>query len=151
MTLMELILVMALLVVLLAITIPALSEFFRGRRLKEEARRLLALTRFARSEAVSRATPMELWIDPELRTYGLRPRLNTGNDGREALEFQEGNGLQFELDHKLLDSRGLAVIHFLPDGTIEEESLTAVGIRGASEKDRIMIERSAVGIGYSIQ
>jgi prepilin-type N-terminal cleavage/methylation domain-containing protein len=152
MTLIELILVMALLTVLLSITMPALSSFFRGRQAREEARRLLALTRFARGEAISRATPMELWINPEDQVYGLRPLWNTGDDGRSPVEFQVAENLQLEIDRKQLDTQGLAVIKFLPDGTIDEESLDAVGIRTDNEdEDEIQIERSDLGIGYSIR
>jgi Tfp pilus assembly protein FimT len=150
MTLIELILVMTILTTLMAIAMPALSGFFRGRRLREEGRRLLALTRYAREEAVSRATPMELWLDPEEESYGLRPRLDTGNGGPASLEFQAAEGLELDLDRKMLDERGVAVIHFLPDGTIDEGSLDAIGIRSDKEGE-IMIERSDVGVGYSIQ
>src|SRR5689334_15919462 len=44
-TLIELILVMAILTVAVSITAPALSNFFHGRTLDSEARRMLALTR----------------------------------------------------------------------------------------------------------
>src|SRR5437773_775638 len=44
-TLVELILVMALLGIVLAVSAPSLSNFFHGRTLDSEARRLMALTR----------------------------------------------------------------------------------------------------------
>src|SRR2546426_11590252 len=44
-TLIELILVMTVLTIAVSITAPALANFFRGRSLDSEARRLLALTR----------------------------------------------------------------------------------------------------------
>src|SRR5688572_7854706 len=45
-TLVELILVMAMLVIIIAVSAPSLSKFFRGRVLDSEARRLLSLTRY---------------------------------------------------------------------------------------------------------
>src|SRR6185295_17984721 len=52
-TLIELILVMAILTIAVSITAPALSNFFHGRTLDSEARRMLALTRQGQSRAVS--------------------------------------------------------------------------------------------------
>lgn len=74
MTLIELILVMALLSVVLAYSTPALSNFFKGRRALEEARRMLSLTRLAHSEAISRSEPMEVWFNLEHKLYGMRPQ-----------------------------------------------------------------------------
>src|SRR5262249_35221447 len=62
-TLIELILVMTLLAIVLAIASPALSRFFKGRGLDNEARRFLALTRHAQSRAVGEGVPMVLWFD----------------------------------------------------------------------------------------
>ena len=70
-TLIELILVMTLLAIVLAVSSPALSKFFKGRGLDNESRRFLALTRHAQSRAVSEGVPMVLWFDPEARTYGV--------------------------------------------------------------------------------
>ncbi|MCX6930914.1 MAG: prepilin-type N-terminal cleavage/methylation domain-containing protein, partial [Verrucomicrobia bacterium] len=61
-TLIELILVMALLTIVISLTAPSLSKFFRGRTLDSEARRLLALTRSGQSRAVSEGMPMDLWV-----------------------------------------------------------------------------------------
>ena len=36
---------------------------------------------------MARATPMEVWIDPALRWYGLRPRLEADQD-RPPLQYQ---------------------------------------------------------------
>jgi prepilin-type N-terminal cleavage/methylation domain-containing protein len=52
-TLIELILVLALLVIITSLAAPAMSNFIRGRALDSEARRLLALMHAAQSRAVS--------------------------------------------------------------------------------------------------
>src|SRR5207249_1124035 len=70
-TLIELILVMALLAVVLAISAPSLSRFFRSRSLDSEARRFMALTRAAQSRAVSEGVPMVLWLATKEHAYGL--------------------------------------------------------------------------------
>jgi prepilin-type N-terminal cleavage/methylation domain-containing protein len=71
-TLIELMLVMALLVIAMGIVYPALSGFFRGRHIEGEARRLVGLTRFAQSQAISTGIPMQLWIDLQTMSYGLQ-------------------------------------------------------------------------------
>src|SRR5262249_19567201 len=70
-TLIELILVMALLAIVLGISAPSLSRFFRGRSLESEAQRFLALTRHAQSRAVSEGVPMVVWLWPKQRSYGM--------------------------------------------------------------------------------
>lgn len=70
-TLIELILVMAILAAVMAVSAPSLGRFFRGRNLDSEAYRLLALTRYAQERAVTEGIPMILWFDIPARRYGL--------------------------------------------------------------------------------
>jgi type II secretion system protein H len=70
-TLIELVVVMLLLTTLIAIIAPRLTGFFRGRRLDADARRLWALTRYAREEAITRAIPVRVWFSPEEHRYGV--------------------------------------------------------------------------------
>ncbi len=78
-TLIELILVLALLVVITSIAAPAMSRFIRGRALDSEARRLAALMHAAQSRAVSEGAPMMLWVDEKTGGYGAR----SGNERAE--------------------------------------------------------------------
>src|SRR3954451_20071745 len=71
-TLVELILVMALLAIVMAVSAPALSNFFRGRTLDSEARCLMSLTRYGQSRAVSEGIPMLLIIDTRRGAYRLQ-------------------------------------------------------------------------------
>src|SRR5215471_2243590 len=70
-TLIELILVMAIVVVAISITAPKLANFFRGRTLDSEARRLLALTHSGQSRAVSEGIPTRLQFDISNHSYRL--------------------------------------------------------------------------------
>jgi len=76
-TLIELILVLALLVIITSIAVPAVSRFVRGRALDSEARRLFALTHAAQSRAVSEGVPMLLWVDEKNGAYGLAAEMST--------------------------------------------------------------------------
>src|SRR5256885_1782577 len=69
-TLVELILVMALLVVAVSFITPHLSDFFRGRALDSEGRQLMALVHDGQSRAVSGGVPMILWFDAAAKKYG---------------------------------------------------------------------------------
>ena len=104
-TLIELILVMALLVIAISVAAPSLSRFFHGRDLDSEARRFLALTRYGQSRAVSEGVPMVLWIDVQKRTYGLRADVTyTRNDNynRNNNSAQtDSKAVQFTMDEKL--------------------------------------------------
>jgi len=149
-TLLELIVVMAMLAAVMAISTPALSRFVKGRTLEEEARRFLALTRYARSEAISRSVLMELWIDPEHGLYGLSPQSRYDLENRKPIEFSLADGLSFEVDRKVLDERGEAKILFWPDGSIDVESLVELRIR-RDEWEMIEIAQAAFGMGYFVR
>jgi len=79
-TLIELILVLALLVIITSLAAPAMSNFIRGRALDSEARRLMALIHAGQSRAVSEGMPMVLWVDEKQGAYGLQAE-TTGQNG----------------------------------------------------------------------
>ena len=156
-TLIELILVMTILAVAVSFTAPALANFFRGRTLDYEARRLLALTRHGQSRAVSEGLPMELWFDTSKSAYGLEAEpsyeavdskaLNFALDSQMQIEFANGNnGAHFGNlglassssaagSAQLGNHPNLPKIRFLPDGSIADgspESLHVIGRDGMS-------------------
>ncbi|MEI6392200.1 MAG: prepilin-type N-terminal cleavage/methylation domain-containing protein [Verrucomicrobiota bacterium] len=144
-TLIELILVMALLTIVISLTAPKLSRFFHGRTLDSEARRLLALTRSGQSRAVSEGVPMDLWVDAGQGTFGLEAEPSYETSDPKAVDFTLDSGLQLEVVNKTVVApantmnRGrqasiastprvnlvhasLPTIRFLPDGSISESS-----------------------------
>jgi prepilin-type N-terminal cleavage/methylation domain-containing protein len=147
-TLIELILVMALLTIVISLTAPKLSRFFHGRTLDSEARRLLALTRSGQSRAVSEGLPMDLWVDAEQGTFGLEAEPSYETSDPKAVEFSLDSGLELEVVNKpvaapantvssmntgrqastasvlrvKLVHANLPTIRFLPDGSIGEAS-----------------------------
>jgi len=150
-TLIELIVVMAVLATVMAISAPVLSRFFHGRMLHEEARRMLALTRYARSEAVSRSVLMELWIDPVNGQYGVSPQAGYEfEDNRMPVEFLMAAGLSLEVDTEFIDEQGEAKILFWPDGSIDKESPKSVLIFEDDEDAVIEIAQTDYGLGYVI-
>jgi len=146
-TLLELICVMTVLATVLSFSAPMLSRFFRGRTLNEETRRFLALTRYARSEAISRSMTMQLWIEPENGRYGLEPQ--SKYDQYSNLEYQLSDSLNFDPLSEEPDDEGRLFILFMPDGSIDEESLDRIAIR-ESKQDEIVVERSDSGLEYVV-
>jgi Tfp pilus assembly protein FimT len=71
MTLLELILVMLILSTVLAMAAPSLRGFFTSRRIDDAAVQILALTQFARSQAISEGATYRLNFDTRDRTYWL--------------------------------------------------------------------------------
>src|SRR2546425_6808201 len=93
-TLIELILVMALLGIVIGVSAPALSNFFRGRNLDNEGRRFVALTRYAQSRAVSEGVPMIVWINMRQGIYGLEQEPGYSLADTNARSFTLGKDLQ---------------------------------------------------------
>jgi prepilin-type N-terminal cleavage/methylation domain-containing protein len=139
-TLIEMILVLALLVIAVSFVTPKLSGFFRGRTLKSEARQIIALMHEGQSRAVSGGVPMVLWFDPKEQKYGLEEEPGYNDKDPDAVEFKLNDNLQIEIPdndasataptdmNKDAARAGLPQINFLPDGTIAETSPQTVKI-----------------------
>ena len=164
-TLVELILVMALLGVVLAVGAPALGRFFQGRTLDSEARRFLALTRYAQSRAVSEGVPMVLWIDPEQQTYGLQAETSYTDTDSRAVEFACGEGIVIEPEfvsaagsdfdrtywrQTAVIARNRPALRFTPEGFIAPTSPKRVVIR-EENIGTVWIGQSQTRLHYEIQ
>ena len=159
-TLIELILVMAVLSVVISLGAPTLARFFRGRALDEEGQRLLAVTRYGQSRAVSEAVPIILWMKAADGTYGLRVQEGyTGTGGGSGSPSGTGKDVKFQLADRLhfaLSRVGRiqnqeATIRFAPNGAIDEDSsLQRVEIR-QDDGDSIAIVESDNKMNYVIE
>src|SRR5262245_1918099 len=161
-TLIEVVLVMALLTVVLAIAFPSLRSFFRGRNLDSEARRFLALTRYAQSRAVSEGVPMVLWIDAKQRAYGLQAQAGYLDEDDKAVEFELDETLEFKVTTPLVRptsmqrnetasiAGNLPAIRYSPDGFIGPTSPDEVIIRQGDE-DAVVFAPNANRLNYEIQ
>jgi type II secretion system protein H len=156
-TLIELILVMALLAIVIGVCAPSLSTFFRGRSLESEARRFLSLTHYAQSRAASEGVPVILWVDEKAGSYGLQ--IDAGYvDGTDpkAIAYNIGEDLRFEvlrnnsLLQKPITTMNLPVLRFLPDGSISEQSVPGVILNHANN-ERLWIVQTRTGLTYEIR
>jgi Tfp pilus assembly protein FimT len=170
--LIELILVMVILVIAVAMVVPRMGDFFRGRALSAEARRFMTLTRYAQTRAVAEGLPMILWIDRVNRSYGLEAQPGyLENDDQKAVEYSLGADLQIEAGESRSifgatqqnSMKGLApnlpVIRFTPDGFIGEMSPETVMISDRSDevliiaptRMRLRYEIKTNGYDYALQ
>jgi type II secretion system protein H len=149
-TLIELILVLALLAIVTSLAAPSLSSFFRGRALNAEARQLLSLVHAGQSRAISDGFPTLLWIDSEGHAYGLQEEFISQAVAAEpadprAEEFVFDDNLQIEALNASpvpVNNRSMPAIRFLPDGTVDENSPRAVRLTAQSGETLWLIQSS---------
>jgi len=147
------VLVMALLVAAVSVSAPMLSSFFRGRTLDSEARRLLSLTHAGQSRAISEGRPMLLWVDVSEQAYGLEQETAAQTSDPKAESFSTAEYLRLDAVNGppvAVGNRRLPAIRFLPDGSIDESSPSALRIVGADGSTLWLVE-AANHLGYEIQ
>lgn len=164
-TLIELILVLALLAIVLAVSSPSLSRFFKGRGLESEAQRFLALTRAAQSRAVSEGVPMVVWLDTKQRNYGLNADKSYVEEDPNALEFAMDPTLETDarfsaeasfanriaaFKNEKLDASGLYLLRFNPDGFVSLSSPEAVIFRQGKDAE-LWVAQSRNRLNYELQ
>jgi type II secretion system protein H len=139
-TLIELVLVMAILIVVLSVSGASLTKFFKGRSLDAEAKRFVALTRFAQNRAISEGLPVVVWIDEREKKYGsqIAPGF-VALDGKTN-EFELGRDLEINVTFvagNAQPQRGREVLlRFRPDGFFDESNPEIVTIREATEETK---------------
>ena len=117
-TLLELILVLALIATMLAIATPSLRRFYLTNRTEDAARHLLTVCAQARTRAIAEARTYRLNIDSANRTYWLTVQ-NAGTYQRLGSEFgrtftiDPGVDVSWNRPDAMTDQ---ATITFLPDG-----------------------------------
>ncbi len=178
-TLVELMLVMTLLIIVISVAAPTLANFFRGRTLDSEARRLLALTRHGQNRAVGEGFPMVLWLDAKARTYGLEAEPGYQDQDSRAVEFKLDKDLQMEVVNLDLSQavptnpsplstvnplnattgsagpragnrRNVPQSRFLPDGSIDDFSPQVVCLTGP-DGAALCLAQSRNRLYYEIQ
>jgi type II secretion system protein H len=152
-TLIELILVLALLVIITSIAVPAMSRFVRGRALGAEARRLSALMHLAQSRAVSEGMPMMLWVDEKADRYGFEAETSGQSGDPKAEELTVDATLQIAVLNVgtgvQTTFKNLPAIRFLADGTVDENSPQTLKLTDSDGFSRWLAE-TRLRTGYEI-
>jgi Tfp pilus assembly protein FimT len=169
-TLIELVLVMALLIVIVSLISPTMSKFFGARSVDSEVKKFVALTHYGQSRAVSEGVPTMLWIDARQGTYGLEQMPGYGDTDPKAVENKLADGVRIGVSQstvkpllansqtgriasgQVAQTRArLPAIYFLPDGTIAgTTSVSGVSLQN-SNNPPVWIVPSGNGLTYEIQ
>jgi type II secretion system protein H len=148
-TLVELILVMALLAVVAAFSAPSLARSLRQRNLDGEAARLIALTEYGRDEAMSQGVPMSVWVDPKAQRMGVEPKVGFDGDETRAREFELNTDIHFELDRTATQNGVVQVMEFSPDGSPSASSIDSVRLVDRFQS-LITVARTSDGWAYEV-
>jgi type II secretion system protein H len=152
-TLIELILVLALLVIITSIAAPTMSKFIRGRALDTEARRMMALMHLGQSRAVSEGLPMMLWLDAPSGAYGLQAETSGTAGDSKAEDLTVDSTLLLTVVNTGVSAptmfNNFPAIKFLADGTIDENSPSALQLVDADGFGRVFTENKA-RTGYEV-
>lgn len=135
-TMLELIAVMLVLAAIMAAVAPRLAGFFGGQRLDDEARRLWALTRYARSQAITRAVPVRVWLAPGIQQYGLEvvPGFGETMDPR-SYTLPDGLQLAQQPPPTTTSAQDTLTLTWWPDGTLSDDSPSALLLRDRRHPD----------------
>lgn len=154
---------MALIAIAAALSAPRMASFFRGRALDQEARRLLALTRYAQSRAANEGVPVLLWVDRASASYGLeiQPGFGTGDDPR-AVTYELDRDITLETaastQPEPYEDEGVASpggppregLLFLPDGLLDLTSLSKIVLR-QGEEGAVALMPTSNGLGFELR
>lgn len=153
-TLIELVLVMAVLVTMLAIVAPVISRSMRGRNLEQQGARLQALTEYCRDEAANLGVPMTVWVDPESRRFGADVKAGYTADAAHRKEYALPADLNFDpvqgAQAAKTSGHGFDVAEFAPDGTLDPVSAPSVRIANRTNGTAISVTQTPDGYGYQI-
>ncbi|MCD8534017.1 MAG: prepilin-type N-terminal cleavage/methylation domain-containing protein [Verrucomicrobia bacterium] len=151
-TLLELITVMVLLAAVIAISMPSLRNFFKSRNLVEESRRMLALTEFARREAVSTGIPIQMRMDLDRRLLSIQREDGYTNNFRAMPgPFMWDENLNLDFDQSIPIYGNVYIVTFLPDGTMAPEAPQSWRIWHDSDEERAFTIAKLPGqIQYSL-
>ena len=152
-TLIELVLVMAILIVVLSMSGASLTSFFKGRALEAEGKRFLALTRYAQNRAISEGLPMAVWINEEEKKYGLEIATGYVDLDEKATEFSLGRDLEIDVtwvtSAAIRQSRDEVLLRFRPDGFFDETNPELIVIKEA-KGESVVITPSRNRLYYEI-
>jgi general secretion pathway protein H len=107
-SLLEMLLVIALLAAISVVAAAALTGGFAGVQLRSEAKQLAAQLRYSRTQAIATGRPQRFTIDPEQHTW-------TAPNNRRG-EIPEKLGVRFIGAREVQPRRGEGAIVFFPDG-----------------------------------
>jgi hypothetical protein len=164
---------MAILTMMVSVSAPTLSHFFRGRTLDSEARRMLALLHTGQTRAVSEGVPMDFWVDAAQGRFGLEAERSYEPEDPKAVDLPIDSGLQIEVGSATnrpaatpmwpgqtistinvakvaLAHPTLPTIRFLPDGSISDSSPMVLCLKNG-EGASLLLAQAPSRLTYEIR
>jgi Tfp pilus assembly protein FimT len=145
-------LVLLLIAVAVAMVVPRMSGFVRGRALDSEARRMMALTHAGQARAVAEGMPIVLWVDEKQGSLGLEEETTPKGGDPKAETVDTSEGVQISVVYKgsaaVTKFKNLPAIRFLPDGTIDENSPQTIEL--AQDNNGLWLTELQNHTGYEI-
>ncbi len=146
-TLIEILIVVVLLAVIAAVSLPHFSVSLARLQLRNTAYKLAYLMRYAQSAAITRGIEMRLSFDSQFQTYGIEQSFPDDSWEENGGQFQalEGPwGRRDEVPDDMQLTAGKESVVFYPDGQIEKFQanicretdcflITTEGVRGLVE------------------
>ena len=122
-TLIEIVLVLVLLTVLAAVSLPNFSGSFRNIILQTSANQIASLMRYAQGRAVTRRQTVQFVLARDMRTYRLRQRdedenLDVNTDAAVYTDIPGRWGRSFQLPAEIELEATQQTFDFYPDGRI---------------------------------
>ena len=152
-TLIELLLILAMLVIITSLAAPAVANFIRGRALDSEGRRLFALMHAAQSRAVSEGLPMILWVNEKQNAYGVQAETPGKNGDPDAETLPLDSTLTIAVQNGSVMTpttfNNLPAIRFQPDGTVDINSPQVLQLTDSAGFSRWLVE-SESRTGYEV-
>src|SRR5688572_7785410 len=119
-TLVELILVMAIMATVMAVAAPMLSRSLRERHLGQEALGLMAMTEAARQAAITDGVPMLFWNDAASVSYGMEPKAGFTAEASATRSFELPEDIWVDsVGQAMGTSTTETTVEFAPDGVPE--------------------------------
>ncbi len=124
-TLIEIILVMAILVVIAGLTLPSFRSTYNILQLKEESQDMAFLMRYAQSRSITKNVIVRLVLNDDLTQYWLEDE-NKGAENSAEGSFQRFSGRlgrDFEIKKGIIIEITANTVEFYPDGTIDKRRI----------------------------
>jgi type II secretion system protein H len=149
-TLLELILVLVILAAAMAMVAPSLRGWSRGAKVRDAGDQFLAVTRWARSEALANSQLYRINIDSQHGMYWV-----TRQDGANFISpgtefgriFTVPEGFQLIATQPLADSRSEEAIDFAPSGRTQPMQVV---IAGPDPGDSVHLECATPAEGFRL-
>lgn len=136
MTLLEILVVMTVMAILMAIAFPSMRGMNEHNKLRATARELVALTKYARSEAVFGERRTQIFLDVAKQEFWLDlrtpdPKTGEYRTGKNKTQFEQRRTLNKDiwfaevttLDRNVIKDK-LIALDFFPDGTASPAMVT---------------------------